>query len=49
MKYAFSHPNSIESFNSVTNWINDVRELADKDICILVCANKSDLVKERVV
>jgi len=33
----------------VTNWISDVRELADKEVCILVCGNKSDLVEERVV
>jgi len=40
---------SIDSFHSVPNWINDVRELANKEVCILVCGNKSDLVEERVV
>ncbi|KAL4499787.1 hypothetical protein ABPG72_017327 [Tetrahymena utriculariae] len=37
------------SFHSLQNWVNDVRELANKEVCIVVCGNKSDLTDERAV
>nr|BAJ21280.1 Rab-family small GTPase Rab4B [Tetrahymena thermophila] len=40
---------NIDSFHSLQNWVNDVRELANKEVCIVVCGNKSDLTDERAV
>ena len=31
------------SFDHVTNWINDVRQLAGKDVVVMLIGNKSDL------
>lgn len=40
---------SRESFNSLTNWLNDTRTLASPHIVILLVGNKRDLEEEREV
>lgn len=40
---------SRESFNSLTNWLNDARTLASPNIVILLVGNKKDLEEARQV
>jgi GTPase SAR1 family protein len=36
-------------FQSLSRWINDVREIADKDIVVMIMGNKCDLHELRAV
>ena len=38
-----------QSFLSVENWINDLREIGDPDLIIIIIGNKSDLEEARAV
>ncbi|KRW99114.1 P-loop containing nucleoside triphosphate hydrolase [Pseudocohnilembus persalinus] len=38
-----------ESFQAIPQWISDAKEYARNDVSIVICANKSDLVENRVV
>ena len=40
---------SRESFESISIWLNEVREHGGDDIEIIVCGNKIDLLSERMV
>ncbi|XP_001857982.2 ras-related protein Rab-4B [Culex quinquefasciatus] len=40
---------SRDSFNVLSNWLNDARTLASQNICILLVGNKKDLEEEREV
>lgn len=40
---------SRESFNALSNWLNDARTLASPNICILLVGNKRDLEEARQV
>jgi small GTP-binding protein len=40
---------SLDSFRSVTSWINDVKELARPDVVIILIGNKVDLTEKRSV
>lgn len=43
----FNH--SQESYGALKQWIADAREFGRPDIAILLCANKIDLTKDRIV
>jgi len=38
-----------DSFNALSNWLNDARTLASPNIVILLVGNKKDLDEEREV
>lgn len=40
---------SRDSFNVLSNWLNDARTLASQNICILLVGNKKDLEEDREV
>lgn len=40
---------SRDSFNALTNWLNDARTLANSNICILLVGNKKDLDEARQI
>lgn len=40
---------SRDSFNVLSNWLNDARTLASQNICILLVGNKKDMEEEREV
>jgi GTPase SAR1 family protein len=40
---------STESYNALSQWIKDAREFGRSDIGIVVCANKIDLKKDRLI
>lgn len=40
---------SVDSFNSVSQWIKDARDLGRPDICIILVGNKLDLKDRRAV
>ncbi len=40
---------SRESYNAITNWLTDVRQLASPNIVIILCGNKKDLEDQRQV
>lgn len=40
---------SRDSFNALTNWLNDARTLASPNICILLVGNKRDLEEARQI
>ena len=35
-----------ETFKNITLWLDEVRELANKSICLMLVGNKSDLDKQ---
>ena len=41
--------NNIESFNSLSFWINEIEQSSSEDIIIFLVGNKKDIEKERVV
>ena len=40
---------SRETFESISNWIHEIKDKADKDICIILVGNKVDLADKRKV
>lgn len=38
-----------ETFNCVDKWLDDFRENSDKDVCVVLIGNKSDLEEKRMV
>lgn len=38
-----------ESFDNVDKWLKEIRELAGKNVNVIVCGNKSDLENQRTV
>jgi len=45
----FAPPYSRETFNALTNWLTDARNLASPNIVIILVGNKKDLEAEREV
>jgi len=38
-----------QSYENVSKWLGEIKELADKTICIMMVGNKADLTEQRVV
>ncbi|XP_037069871.1 ras-related protein Rab-21-like [Pollicipes pollicipes] len=38
-----------DSFQKVKNWVKELRKMLGSEICLVICGNKVDLAKERVV
>ncbi|XP_043245723.1 ras-related protein Rab-21-like [Amphibalanus amphitrite] len=38
-----------DSFQKVKNWVRELRKMLGSEICLVICGNKIDLAKDRVV